>query len=497
MPQTAPWELRNVRKRFGAVLANDDVSLTLDGGEIHALLGENGSGKSTLIKILSGAYQPDSGTILNNGRAVELPSPHAARAMGIATVFQEFSLVPQLSVAENILIGRWAGSPLRIDWHGMRTAASAILAEMRIDLPVDRPVAELSVAEQQLVEIAKAIAQHARMLILDEPTTALASRETEHLFSLLRRLRDGGTAILYVSHRLEEVVRLADKATVLRNGRVVSSAEETPLEVSAIIDRMVGQAIANHYPKQRNATDELLLEVEGIASEGGAKDVSFFLRRGEVLGLGGALGSGRTEIVRALFGADELKAGVIRVKGMELRCREPGDAIAAGIALLTENRKTDGLFLNFDTCSNMTIANLAAFRRGPQLDLARERRAARELIRRLAIHPGDEAYPVESLSGGNQQKAIIGRWLHAGAEIFLLDEPTQGIDIGAKVAVYELINELTRAGKGVILISSDDEELLAMSDRIAIVRDGRVVRVDTASAITKSDLMHKSEREAA
>ncbi|TAM94833.1 MAG: sugar ABC transporter ATP-binding protein [Rhizobiaceae bacterium] len=497
MSRTALWELRNISKRFGAILANDDVSVTLDRGEIHALLGENGSGKSTLIKVLSGAYQPDSGSILNDGRAVELPSPQAARSLGIATVFQEFSLVPHLSVAENILIGRWAGSPLRIDWDGMRLAASAILAEMQIDLPVDKPVAALSVAGQQLVEIAKAVAQDARMLILDEPTTALASREAESLFALLRRLRDGGSAILYVSHRLEEVVRLADKATVLRNGRVASSATETPLEVSAIVDRMVGQAITTHYPKQRNVTGEPLLDVEGVASDSGVRDVSLVLHRGEVLGLGGALGSGRTEIVRALFGADPLKAGVIRVKGRSVRFSSPADAIAAGIALLTENRKTDGLFFNFDICSNMTIAHLDAFRHGPQLDLARERRDAGNLIRRLGIYPEDAAYPVENLSGGNQQKVIIGRWLYAGAEIFLLDEPTQGIDIGAKVAVYELVNELTRAGAGVILISSDDEELLALSDRIAIVRGGRIVRIDIASAITKSDLMHKSAQEAA
>lgn len=482
------WELREISKRFGPVLANDRVSLSLVGGQIHALLGENGSGKSTLIKILSGAQQADTGAILHLGQRETLHSPAAARRQGVATVFQEFSIVADMTVAENIALGQWAGHRFGIDWAAIRNRAKEVLSELGIDLDVDRPVAELSVAQQQLVEIAKAMSRKATLLILDEPTTALAAREVEHLFVLLRRLRSDGVAILYVSHRLEEVVQLADCATVMRNGRVVSTAAETPLDIAGIVSRMIGGELTSHYPKQQNTTETPLLEVIGLATETGLSEVTLAVHKGEVLGLGGPLGSGRTELLRAIFGADRVTAGEILVDGRKVVLKTPRAAIDAGLALVTENRKSDGLFQNFDVGSNITVANLRALGSPLALDLRREQEQIETLIKRLQIAPQDPTLRIDRLSGGNQQKAIIGRWLTAEAEIFLLDEPTQGIDIGAKAAIYALINELTAAGKAVLLVSSDDEELLAMSDRIAIMKDKRVLRIAAAKTIARTDL---------
>jgi ABC-type sugar transport system ATPase subunit len=492
-PGDMVWELRGIRKTYGPVVANDDVSLALRRGQIHGLVGENGSGKSTLIKTLCGAHQPDTGTILHEGKPVRLDNTLAARALGIATVFQEFSLVPHMSVAENIFLGRWLGQPAHVDWHAMREAASKVLASLGIDIPPDALVRDLPVAQQQLAEIAKAMAANASVIILDEPTSALGPRETEHLHNLLRRMRDGGAAILYISHRLDEVVRLCDVVTVMRNGRVVSAAADTPLDISGIITRMIGKGVTEHYPKVHGEAGEALLEADSIATEHGVRQVSFVLKRGEVLGLWGPLGSGRTEIARALFGIDPLTRGEIRLHGKALRLHAPADAIAAGIALLTENRKADGLFFNFTGTENITAANLADFDRGLWLDLRREHEVSRGLIQRLQVTPEAEFELVDRLSGGTQQKILVARWLHTGAEVFILDEPTQGIDIATKVAIYQLVNEFTGAGKGVILISSDDKELLAMSDRVAIVGRGRIVRTAKAAELSKADLLESSE----
>ena len=486
------WAVEASRKSYPGVIANDDVSLTLRAGEIHALLGENGCGKSTLIKTLSGAHQPDSGIIRRRGEPVRLSSPTVARALGIATVFQEFSLVPTMSVAENIHLGRWPGLASRISWRAMREGARRVFASLELDIDLETNLGELPVAQQQLVEVAKAIAADSTMIILDEPTTALGVAEIGLLHALLRRLRDQGRSILYVSHRLDEVTALVDVATVMRNGRVVSTADETPIAVPAFVAAMVGSDVGEHYPKERYATNDVLLEVNAVTTDR-VRDVSFTLHRGEVLGLGGVLGSGRTEIARALFGLDAVTSGSIRLAGETLDLRSPRDAIAAGLALLTENRKSDGLFLNFDGARNITIANLDALRRGLNLDLAEERAVADRTIEKLQISRGAASRSVDHLSGGNQQKVIIGRWLYTGAQVFILDEPTQGIDIGAKIAVYRLINEITRAGNGVILISADDEELLAMSDRVALVRHRRVSRVVDAADLDKSELVQSAE----
>ncbi len=482
------WALVNIVKRYPGVVANDRVSIRLYAGEIHGLVGENGCGKSTLIKVLSGAHPPDEGSILKRGEAIVLASPIAAREAGVSTVFQEFSIVPTLTVAENIHLGRWPKRRGQVDWEAMRANASRILGEMEIRIDPDRVVSDLSVAEQQLVEIAKALASQASMLILDEPTTALGLEEIARLHRILRRLKARGTAILYISHRLDEVIELVDVATVMKDGRIASPAEITRIEIPFIVEKMVGK-VGEHYPKEPVPFGEIILSVKNLSTANRVQDVSFELRRGEVFGLGGVLGSGRTEVARALFGVDRLTGGTMTWKGKPVAFRSPKQAISAGLALVPENRKFDGLFFNFAGFPNMTAAGLGRLGRHGFISLAREAEAGAELVRNLEITPAAADKEVGFLSGGNQQKIVIARWLFAGAELFILDEPTQGIDIGAKIAVYRLINRLTAAGKAVILISSDHDELIAMSDRIGLMSHGRLVAVKNARSLVKTDLV--------
>lgn len=488
------WELDGITKVFPGVRANDDISIRLFPGEIHALLGENGCGKSTLIKILSGVHQPDKGSLRRNGVPVTLNSPTHARAMGVATVFQEFSLTPTLTVAENIFLGRYMRRGPFIDWAGMRREAARVLGALDIEIDPNRLVGELSVAEQQLVEIAKAISMEATLLILDEPSTALGEQEILALHGLLRRMKDRGVAILYISHRLDEVVDLVDTATILKDGKVVSSADGTRLDIDEIVSKMVGEEITDQYPKEHNATEEVLLSVDDLWTDQGAKGASFAVRKGEVFGLGGVIGSGRTEIARAIFGADRVRQGEISVDGHSFRPRSTRDAIRAGLALVPENRKFDGLFFNFRGGPNITSAALGRTRTGFLLSKAREAEATENYIRELEVSPSAAEKFVNLLSGGNQQKLVIARWLFAQSRVLILDEPTQGIDIGAKVAVYRLINQLTARGCAVVLISSDHNELIAMSDRIGIVRDGAIVETKPATQVTHAHLVQTSAR---
>jgi ribose transport system ATP-binding protein len=477
------WDLRDISKGFPGVQALSAVSIALYPGEIHALVGENGSGKSTLAKVLTGAHQPDSGAILFRGEAITLPDPTAAWMRGVAAIYQEFSLVPSLTVAENISLGHLpVHASALVDWGSMEDHARQVLEHLGIAVDVHAPVQTLSVAEQQLVEIAKAISADSSLLIMDEPTTALALHETQRLHELIRELARRGRAILYISHRLHEIVALADRVTVLKDGRVVASRLTGP-DLNTVIRLMVGAEIAEHYPKEHHATDTPLLEVRDLRTERGVRGVSFTLNRGEVLGLGGVVGSGRTAIARALTGVDYVTAGSFVLEGRRLHFRQPADATAAGVALIPENRKADGLFWNFTGLGNITISRLPALLRGPLMSLRREDELGGTFIRRLRIDPAAAWRLVGMLSGGTQQKVMIARWLFAGVKVLVLDEPTQGIDVGAKVEVYRLINSLTAEGVGVILISSDYRELLAMSDRIAVIREGRVAKIVPAAEL--------------
>ena len=491
LPDTPAWEAIGLTKRFAGVVAVNDVSLRLRAGEIHGLVGENGSGKSTLIKMFSGAYQPNAGTILKNGAPIALADPSAARAAGVATVFQEFSLVPSLSVAENIYLGRLPQRRGQVDWAALRADAARLLADIEASIDIDAQVGRLSVAEQQIVEIAKALAADASMIILDEPTTALGIVEIARLHELLKRLRGRGRAILYISHRLDEVVELVDCVTVLKDGRVASPAEKSEVAIPYIVRAMVGD-VGEHYPKERHATEEVLLSVKALATRNRVHDVTFDVHRGEVFGIGGVLGSGRTELARALFGVDSVVAGTIDMRGRAVRFSSSRQAIAAGIALVPENRKADGLFFNFSGYPNISIAALGRLGTYGLLSPTREAEAGRKLLRDLQITPTAETKEVGYLSGGNQQKIVIARWFFADSDLFILDEPTQGIDIGARIAVYRLINGLTAAGKAVILISSDDDELLSMSDRVGIMSNGRMVAIHRPGELDANALIRFS-----
>jgi ribose transport system ATP-binding protein len=492
--QPALWELLGITKAFPGVQANQDVNLRLRAREIHGLLGQNGSGKTTLIKILSGVIQPDSGEMRLMGRPIRLPTPHAARVAGTATVFQEFSSVGSLTVAENIFLGRlpMKSGGLVVDWNRLRRDSAACLQRLEIELDPEAEVGRLSVAQQQLVEIAKAIAKDAQLIILDEPTTALGLEEVNRLHELLRLLRRQGRAILYVSHRLDEVIRLVNAVTILRNGSVVSTAEESRLDVPYIVNRMVGSEVKEPYPKVRNATDIPLFEVKNIWTRNKVNNVTFTVNRGEVFGLGGVLGAGRTEIARALFGIDPLTGGELRLNGKTISINTPKRAIQSGIAYIPEDRKTDGLFTNFDGTRNISIAALRQLVRGLFLDLKHEELVSRKFIAKLQITPEAESKLVGLLSGGNQQKILVSRWLYNKARLFIFDEPTQGLDVGATIAVYELINEITASHSAVVLISSDHDELLAMSDRIGLVRRGSIIRIGKASEFTHADLVQAS-----
>lgn len=484
------WQVRGIYKAFPGVQALEDVSMDIYPGEVHALLGENGSGKSTLAKCIAGVHQPEKGEILFRGRPVRFHHPMDARAAGVATIYQEFSLVPSLTVAENIYLGRYPrNSAGMIDWTAVRKGTRQVLEQLSLAIDPDEIVRTLSVAEQQLVEIAKAISLESNLLIMDEPTAALGLLETQRLMELIRRLTAQNKAIIYISHRLDEVFQIADRVTILKDGRRVASEPISKLKMGDVVRAMVGFDIQQHYPKEHHVRDEVCLEVQGIRTENGVHDVSFSVRVGEVFGLGGMLGSGRTEIARAIYGLDKIVAGKIILNGRQVAFNSPREAVAAGVGMVPENRKADGCFFNFEGPKNITISRLKELLQGPFLSLLKEREFGELYLKRMNIPATALERSVQYLSGGNQQKVILARWLFSQARILIMDEPTQGIDIGAKLEVYHVINELTASGISIILISSDFPELLAMSDRVAVVRDGRILHITPSEQMTEYQLI--------
>lgn len=485
------WELRGIYKRFPGVQALENVSMAILEGQIHALVGENGCGKSTLVKCLSGAHQAEEGDLLYKGEFVEIPHPFVARDYGVATIYQEFSLVPTLTVAENIFLGRQprASRLTGINWKEMRSRTAEILDQLAIDIDPEATVRDLSVAEQQLVEIVKAMSADSSLLIMDEPTAALGLSEAQRLHELIKRFADDGQAILYISHRLDDVFQIADHITILKDGRCVGDKPAEEFHPREVISLMVGFDIAQHYPKEVNVGEEVYLEVRNLSTEAGVRDVSFDIRRGEVFGFGGMVGSKRTNIALGLFGVDRITAGEVYLDGKSVSFSSPSQAIKAGVGLIPENRKDDGLLFNFEAPQNITLSRLSGLLRGAFLNLQEEQRVGREYVDKLNISAGAMTRSVKFLSGGNQQKVVIAKWLYSKAKLLIFDEPTQGVDIGAKVEVYQVINELTANGISVLLISSDFPELLAMSDRVAIVRDGQILQVLPAQELTEFQLM--------
>ncbi len=481
--------LAGISKDFGATAALTDVSMDLRAGEVHALVGENGAGKSTLVKILAGVHQPDAGSILLDGTAVTIANPAAARSLGIAVVHQEPKLFPDLSVAENVFL---AAPPTRafgsIAWGEMRRGAGALFDQLDVHLDVSAPVRGLSMADQQLIEIAKALSVEARVLILDEPTASLSSHEVERLFTIVRRTRDRGVAVLFVSHRLDEVFALCDRATVLRDGRHVVTAETSTLSTADLVRHMVGRAVTL-FPKGDAAIGDMLLEVRGLSDATAFRDVSLSVHAGEIVGLAGLVGAGRTEIARVLFGIEKRTAGEILVSGAPVHFASPSEALTAGIAYVPEDRHQNGLVLDFTITENVTLPILP--RLFPRLLTRRtsESALAQGYADRLNVRMTGVDQLAQALSGGNQQKVVIAKWLATNPRVLILDEPTRGVDIGAKVEVHRIVSELAASGLGIIMISSDLPEVLAMSDRIIVLHEGRVTAEIARAEATEEKVM--------
>jgi ribose transport system ATP-binding protein len=469
--------LEGITKRFPGVRSLDAVDLDVAAGEVHALVGENGAGKSTLIKVIAGAYQPDAGAIEFAGERRVWARPQAARAAGIHVIYQELVLFPELTVAENVMIGDAPRNRLGlIDHRTMRRRAAEVLGGLGIALDPRMPVKHLSVADQQMLEIAKALIGDARLLILDEPTAVISGREAELLFERMRRLRDRGAAIIYISHRLEEVFRVADRVTVLKDGCKVGTWPLAAIDRARLVASMVGRELADIYPPKTGALERSrpVLEVEGLTVGDRVRDVSFDLYPGEVLGIAGLVGAGRTILAHALFGSLPWTSGVVRLDGTPYRPAAPGDAIGRGVAFLTEDRRAEGLLLNLQVAPNITPPALAEVTHGLLLDVRAEQRIGEQEITRYAIATRSPRDEVVTLSGGNQQKVLFSRWARACHKVLILDEPTRGVDVGAKVEIYRIIRGLAEQGVGVIMISSELPEIIGMCDRFVVMREGLV-----------------------
>lgn len=466
-------EIRSVSKRFPGVQALEDVSLDIRAGEVHAVAGENGAGKSTLMKLVSQLERPSDGTIKIDGEEVRFRNPRHAQRLGIAMVHQEFALAPHLTIADNIALGRERSHGGLIVRGSEKQRARELLERVKLDIDPGRRVSTLSVADQQRVEIAKALAVDAKVLILDEPTATLTEGEIDDLFALIEELKSDGIAIFYISHRLEEVVRIADRVTVMRDGQVVETLDQGDFDESRLVSLMVGREIENLYPKEECEIGEVMLRVEGLTRPGILHDCSFDVRAGEIVGFAGIIGAGRTEVARAVFAADPITEGRIELDGEELKLRTPSEAIAAGIGYLTEDRKGDGLAMQLSVLHNITLARIPGS--GAWIDRGAEREAAERRREQLDIRTPSLRTPVEALSGGTQQKVVVARWLETEARVLFFDEPTRGIDVGAKAELFKLIGTLAADGRAIVLISSYLPELVNMCDRIVVIRDGRTV----------------------
>ncbi|MDR3097177.1 MAG: sugar ABC transporter ATP-binding protein [Paraburkholderia sp.] len=468
-------ELRQASKSFGRVRALVDGTLVLKAGEVHALLGENGAGKSTLVKILAGVHRPDGGELLIDGAARQFATPAQARDAGIAVIYQEPTLFFDLSIAENIFMGRQPVDRLgRIDHEAMRREVSALLATLGVELSPARLVRGLSIADQQVIEIAKALSLNANVLVMDEPTAALSLPEVERLFTIARKLRERGVAILFITHRLEEVFALTQHVTIMRDGAKVFDAPTATLTTQDIVARMVGRDLATFYPKADVRPGEVMLRVRGLTRRGVFKDIAFDVRAGEIVALAGLVGAGRSEVARAIFGIDPCDAGEVQVAGKALKMGMPARAVKAGLALVPEDRRQQGLALELSIARNAALTVLGRLVRFGLVSSGREMALAGQWGARLRLKASDLNAPVATLSGGNQQKVVLGKWLATGPKVLIIDEPTRGIDVGAKAEVYGALAELVREGMAVLMISSELPEVLGMADRVLVMHEGRI-----------------------
>ena len=485
-------EMKNIVKQFPGVLALDHVNLKVNKGEVHALLGENGAGKSTLMKVLSGAYSKDEGEILFEGKPVEIHSAQDAQALNISTIYQELNLTDQLTVAENIYMGRQImKNRFMVDWKTMYSEAQSILDDLDVGIDAHSLVGDLGVAHKQMVEVAKALSINSKVLILDEPTAPLTNHEIEILFNTIRKLKSRGVAIIYISHRLEEVMEICDRATIMRDGQNITELNVADTNLDEIIKYMVGRELKDKFPKIHVEPGKERLKVDNICAGKRVKGVSLSARGGEILGISGLVGAGRTETARAIFGMDPKESGDVYVDGEKVTINQPLDAIKAGIGFVTEDRKLEGLVLTMSVGQNITLATLDKFGSSVKLDLGEEKKTVLDYIDKLNIKTPSHLQLTRNLSGGNQQKVVLAKWLLSNSKVIIFDEPTRGIDVGAKIEVYNIINSLVREGVAVIMISSELPEILGMSDRVAVMHQGEITGVfDNDGTLTQEKILY-------
>jgi len=484
-------ELKNIRKEYPGVVALDDVSLMLKKGEVHILLGENGAGKSTLVKILSGAVKKTNGKIILLNEEIEIKNPKHAFQIGIGIIYQELNLIPHLTVAENIFLGReFSTSSGIIDNQKINSEAQKLLDELKVKINSKSLIKDLGIAQQQMVEVAKALSLNAKILIMDEPTSALTENEIEELFNIIDKLKAQGVSIIYISHRLDELFEIGDTVTILRDGKLIATKVISETTHHELITMMVNRELKDQFPRIKPKIGCELLCVERLTTANRLSNISFTLNAGEILGVYGLLGSGRTELARAIFGVDEILSGNIRINGEFVDIKSPIEAIKYGIALLTEDRKTQGLILELDLQKNVSLASLSEVTTNGILSNNKERNLSEKYILDLNIKTTGSQQKVRNLSGGNQQKVVLSKWLSTKAKIYIFDEPTRGIDVGSKVEIYEIMNRLTDEGAAIIMISSDLPEILGMSDRIMVMHQGKITAKLSGEEATQESIMH-------
>ncbi|KQX48378.1 sugar ABC transporter ATP-binding protein [Paenibacillus sp. Root444D2] len=469
-------EMKGISKSFPGVKVLEQVDFTLHRGEVHALMGENGAGKSTLMKILGGIYTKDSGSITVNGNVYDIASPSMAQNLGIVIIHQELNMVPHLTVMENIFLGRefTYGKSKLINWRRMRQESHRYLSQLGLNIDPGTLVNELSVGQQQMVEIAKALSMKAEILVLDEPTAALTDREIEALFLVIASLKEKGVGMIYISHRMEEIFRICDQVTVMRDGHYIGTEYIANTTMDHLVKMMVGREIKDRFPKVKVTLGEEKLTVNGLTQKGKLHDISLTVRAGEIVGIAGLMGAGRTELAKALFGVTPIDRGTISINGKPVSIHKPIDAIHAGIGLITEDRKDEGLLLPLSVNDNLALPNLKILSSFGFMNRSKERELSDSMIKKLLIKTPNSEQKVGSLSGGNQQKVVIGKWLATNPQVLILDEPTRGVDIGAKKEIYDLMNELVSQGVAILMISSELPEVLGMSDRILVMHEGKI-----------------------
>lgn len=486
-------EIQHIRKEFPGVTALDDVDFSIKPGEVRALVGENGAGKSTLIKILTGVYQPDQGELFFKGEKTTIEDPLQGQMMGISVVHQELNLINDISVCENIFLGR----PLMrrkfgislIDWKLMEKESLSLLKRLRVNIDVHANVRQLSVAQKQLVEIAKALSFNCELMVMDEPSATLTEKELTVLFEIIRELKRQQVAVIYISHRLEEIFAIADSVTVLRDGRHISTIDVSSTNRNNLIVQMVGRSISSEFPQASHAVGEEVLEASGLTNDR-LHDVSFSLRKGEIFGIAGLVGAGRTELARAVMGIDPIKSGSIKLYGDPVKFRDVTSAVQSGLGLVPEERKSQGLVLGMSVQENISICKIRKVERGMFISRKKEQEISNDYIRKLSIETPHSEQIVKNLSGGNQQKVVLAKWLLADVDILIFDEPTRGIDVGAKYEIYLLLHALVKSGKSIIMISSELPELMGMCDRIAVMHEGRITGELSRGEATQEKIMH-------